>query len=111
MRYSKVIYYAPLALAVGAALAYLALYLLNVFYSPPEAGANTAPPGTYHIKEVGDDEISRVPGSGVRARGSGERETTASSLAGKEESSRKEDNGGQGKDGPAGAIAQGGNGR
>ena len=32
---------------------------------------------------------SRVPGSGVRGRGSGERETTASSLAGKEESSRK----------------------
>ena len=30
MRYSKVIHYAPLALAVGAALAYLALYLLNV---------------------------------------------------------------------------------
>ena len=51
---------------------------------------------------------SRVPGSGVRGRGSGERETTASSLAGKEESSRKEDNSGQGKDGPAGAIAQGG---
>ena len=56
-------------------------------------------------------EESRVPGSGVRGRGSGERETTASSLAGKEESSRKEDNSGQGKDGPAGAIAQGGNGR
>ena len=55
--------------------------------------------------------FSRVPGSGVRGRGSGERETTASSLAGKEESSRKEDNSGQGKDGPAGAIAQGGNGR
>ena len=55
---------------------------------------------------------SRVPGSGViRGRGSGERETTASSLAGKEESSRKEDNSGQGKDGPAGATAQGGNGR
>ena len=54
---------------------------------------------------------SRVPGSGVRGRGSGERETTASSLVGKEESSRKEDNSGQGKDGPAGAIAQGGNGR
>ena len=54
---------------------------------------------------------SRVPGSGVRGRGSGEREATASSLAGKEESSRKEDNSGQGKDGPAGAIAQGGNGR
>ena len=54
---------------------------------------------------------SRVPGSGVRGRGSGERETTASSLAGKEESSRKEDNSGQGKDGPAGAIAQGRNGR
>ena len=55
---------------------------------------------------------SRVPGSGViRGRGSGERETTASSLGGKEESSRKEDNSGQGKDGPAGAIAQGGNGR
>ena len=56
-------------------------------------------------------QASRVPGSGVRGRGSGERETTASSLAGKEESSRKEDNSGQGKDGPAGAIAQGGNGR
>ena len=54
---------------------------------------------------------SRVPGSGVRGRGSGEGETTASSLAGKEESSRKEDNSGQGKDGPAGAIAQGGNGQ
>ena len=54
---------------------------------------------------------SRVPGSGVRGRGSGERETTASSLAGKEQAREKEDNGGQGKDGPAGAIAQGGNGR
>ena len=54
---------------------------------------------------------SRVPGSGVRGRGLEERETTASSLAGKEESSRKEDNGGQGKDGPAGAVAQRGNGR
>ena len=54
---------------------------------------------------------SRVPGSGVRGRGSGERETTASSLAGKHEAREKEDNGGQGKDGPAGAIAQGGNGR
>ena len=69
-------------------------------------------------EELGGAEIavlvvssSRVPGSGVRGRGSGERETTASSLAGKEESSRKEDNSGQGKDGPAGAIAQGGNGR
>ena len=41
---------------------------------------------------------SRVPGSGVGGRGSGERETTGSSLAGKEESSRKEDNGGQGKE-------------
>ena len=29
--------------------------------------------------------LSRVPGSGVRGRGSGERETTASSLAGKDE--------------------------
>ena len=57
------------------------------------------------------DIFSRVPGSGVRGRGSGEGETTASSLAGKEESSRKEDNSGQGKDGPAGAIAQGGNGQ
>ena len=55
--------------------------------------------------------LSRVPGSGVRGTGSGERETTASSLAGKEESSRKEDNSGQGKDGPARAVAQGGNGR
>ena len=34
-------------------------------------------------------QASRVPGSGVRGRGSGERETTASSLAGKEESSRR----------------------
>ena len=57
------------------------------------------------------DEYSRVPGSGVRGRGSGERETTASSLAGKQQAREKEDNGGQGKDGPAGAIAQGGNGR
>ena len=71
----------------------------------------------YMYGEIDDDYIrshsvvSRVPGSGVRGRGSGERETTASSLAGKEESSRKEDNSGQGKDGPAGAIAQGGNGR
>ena len=62
-------------------------------------------PRIYHI------HVSRVPGSGVRGTGSGERETTASSLAGKEESSRKEDNGGQGKDGPAGVVAQGGNGR
>ena len=54
---------------------------------------------------------SRVPGSGVRGRGSGERETTASSLAGKQQAREEEDNGGQGKDGPAGAIAQGGNGR
>ena len=54
---------------------------------------------------------SRVPGSGVRGRGSEERETTASSLAGKQQAREKEDNGGQGKDGPAGAIAQGGNGR
>ena len=54
---------------------------------------------------------SRVPGSGVRGRGSGERETTASSLAGKQQAREKEDNGGQGKDGPAGAIGQGGNGR
>ena len=56
-------------------------------------------------------KLSRVPGSGVRGRGSGERETTASSLAGKQQAREKEDNGGQGKDGPAGAIAQGGNGR
>ena len=36
----------------------------------------------------------------------------ASALAGGEHEAReKEDNGGQGKDGPAGAIAQGGNGR
>ena len=41
----------------------------------------------------------------------GERETTASSIAGKQQAREKEDNGGQGKDGPAGAIAQGGNGR
>ena len=47
----------------------------------------------------------------LRGRGSGERETTASSLAGKQQAREKEDNGGQGKDGPAGAIAQGGNGR
>ena len=61
--------------------------------------------GLYAVAE------SRVPGSGVRGRGSGERETTASSLAGKQQAREKEDNGGQGKDGPAGAIAQGGNGR
>ena len=58
--------------------------------------------------EARDDPDSRVPGSGVRGRGSGERETTASSLAGKQQAREKEDNGGQGKDGPAGAIAQGG---
>ena len=58
-----------------------------------------------------ESSSSRVPGSGVRGRGSGERETTASSLAGKQQAREKEDNGGQGKDGPAGAIAQGGNGR
>ena len=77
----------------------------------------TAPPTTRLELRTSNGRIelhghaSRVPGSGVRGRGSGERETTASSLAGKEESSRKEDNSGQGKDGPAGAIAQGGNGR
>ena len=49
MRYSKIIHYAPLALAVLAALAYLGLYLLNLVYSPPGAGANTAPSGTYHL--------------------------------------------------------------
>ena len=73
-------------------------------------------PGCESLSPAGSHQCtscraSRVPGSGVRGRGSGERETTASSLAGKEESSRKEDNSGQGKDGPAGAIAQGGNGR
>ena len=73
---------------------------------------NLALPGIH--KSIGTDilnTLSRVPGSGVRGRGSGERETTASSLAGKHEAREKEDNGGQGKDGPAGAIAQGGNGR
>ena len=70
----------------------------------------TVPGVGYRYRPPAPDQ-SRVPGSGVRGRGSGERETTASSLAGKEESSRKEDNSGQGKDGPAGAIAQGGNGR
>ena len=69
--------------------------------------AGWAEQGEIDVSGIG----SRVPGSGVRGRGCGERETTASSLAGKEESSRKEDNSGQGKDGPAGAIAQGGNGR
>ena len=71
----------------------------------------TLEPGDVIFMGTPTPNTSRVPGSGVRGRGSGERETTASSLAGKEESSRKEDNGGQGKDGPAGAIAQGGNGR
>ncbi len=52
MRYSKIIHYAPLALAVLAALAYLGLYLLNLVYSPPGAGANTAPSGTYHLKQM-----------------------------------------------------------
>ena len=46
------------------------------------------------LKFLRDCKRSRVPGSGVRGRGSGERETTASSIAGKEESSRKEDNSG-----------------
>ena len=36
-------------------------------------------------------ESSRVPGSGVRGRGSGERETTASSLAGKQQAREKEE--------------------
>ena len=73
-------------------------------------GAHTA---GYTVSSIGISfaGISRVPGSGVRGRGSGERETTASSLAGKQQAREKEDNGGQGKDGPAGAIAQGGNGR
>ncbi len=85
------------------------------FYPTPEkvvdfiATLIRAPAGYYYRNR--EAAPSRVPGSGVRGRGSGERETTASSLAGKEESSRKEDNSGQGKDGPAGAIAQGGNGR
>ena len=78
---------------------------LSAFYGPIRAVVER--PG----RPTTDPPQSRVPGSGVRGRGSGERETTASSLAGKEESSRKEDNSGQGKDGPAGAIAQGGNGR
>ena len=65
----------------------------------------------YFLLMRGLIQRSRVPGSGVRGRGSGERETTASSLAGKHEAREKEDNGGQGKDGPAGAIAQGRNGR
>ena len=69
-----------------------------------------AVPGAGVLSASGATE-SRVPGSGVRGRGSGERETTASSLAGKQQAREKEDNGGQGKDGPAGAIAQGGNGR
>ena len=82
-----------------------------------EVGTPDDPSGVYgyvELQDASDGLItpkSRVPGSGVRGRGSGGRETTASSLAGKEESSRKEDNSGQGKDGPAGAIAQGGNGR
>ena len=67
--------------------------------------------GDGHLGIWGGGGGSRVPGSGVRGRGSGERETTASSLAGKQQAREKEDNGGQGKDGPAGAIAQGGNGR
>ena len=77
---------------------------------PTEGSGGTVVTNTARV--TSGSEESRVPGSGViRGRGSGERETTASSLAGKEESSRKEDNSGQGKDGPAGAIAQGGNGR
>ena len=49
-------------------------------------------------RQVGTPFSSRVPGSGVRGRGSGERETTASSLAGKQQAREKEDNGGQGKE-------------
>ena len=85
--------------------------------TPTEGGVQAEETGRAVVPEGVKAELkrqaeeSRVPGSGVRGRGSGERETTASSLAGKEESSRKEDNSGQGKDGPAGAIAQGGNGR
>ena len=68
-------------------------------------------PPLQRLLDQGGHQFSRAPGSGVRGRGSGERETTASSLAGKHEAREKEGNGGQGKDGPAGAIAQGGNGR
>ena len=77
----------------------------SIYYRPRSVGEA----GLGLMRRI-DDE-SRVPGSGVRGRGSGERETTASSLAGKQQAREKEDNGGQGKDGPAGAIAQGGNGR
>ena len=38
-----------------------------------------------HLPAGVENVMSRVPGSGVRGRGSGERETTASSLAGKQQ--------------------------
>ena len=81
----------------------------SVFKNVPGSGHAGAP--TQFSRAMDELGVSRVPGSGVRGRGSGERETTASSLAGKQQAREKEDNGGQGKDGPAGAIAQGGNGR
>ena len=93
----------PLLLPLSYVYAWLAAGEVNEYLAKIYAAA-------FHVATVAAT-YSRVPGSGVRERGSGERETTASSLAGKEESSRKEDNSGQGKDGPAGAIAQGGNGR
>ena len=54
---------------------------------------------------------SRVPGSGVRRGGVWSKRDHRVILSGQNRSSRKEDNGGQGKDGPAGVVAQGGNGR
>ena len=109
---------------MAAALLIVAVLFASEAVSSPVSGPVVRQAGTFVVEADQSNQInawnvsyslaggSRVPGSGViRGRGSGERETTASSLAGKEESSRKEDNSGQGKDGPAGAIAQGGNGR
>ena len=92
-------------------LAIVALVLADYWGWPRTFVTSDAQVPRFFKDLAAQKRASRVPGSGVRGRGSGERETTASSLAGKQQAREKEDNGGQGKDGPAGAIAQGGNGR
>ena len=91
---------------VSIGIVSLGYILFGIMHRPVLAAVGVGFAAAFYIPNY-----SRVPGSGVRGRGSGERETTASSLAGKQQAREKEENGGQGKDGPAGAIAQGGNGR
>ena len=98
----------PRASAVGSIKTYFKAYATNGYFRDiidKRRFALLATNPVFNRDETSVESQEVV----VRGRGSGERETTASSLAGKEESSRKEDNSGQGKDGPAGAIAQGGN--